>query len=83
MFKKLKHGVPTARLDFLRSVPLLAGLPDDVLARIDSHVDEVEMPAGSHLTVQGTRATRRSSSSKASPRSGSGTRRSARRRSGR
>lgn len=56
MFKKLKHGVPTARLDFLREVPMLSGLPDKVLARIDQHVDEVEVPAGRTLTVEGTRA---------------------------
>ena len=56
MFKKLKHGVPTARLDFLRQVPMLQGLSDKVLARIDSHVDEVEIQAGRKLTVEGTRA---------------------------
>ena len=54
MRKKLKHGVPTTRLDFLRRVPMFAGLPDEVLARIDSHLDEVDWPAGHPLTVEGT-----------------------------
>ena len=53
MFKKLKYGVPKARLDFLRRVPMLQGLPDKVLARIDSHLDEVTVPAGRKLTVEG------------------------------
>ncbi len=53
MFKKLKHGVPEKRLDFLRAVPMFEGLPDKALARIDSEVDEVDMAAGSDLTVQG------------------------------
>lgn len=53
MVKKLKHGVAVTRLEFLRSVPLFSGLPDNVLARIDSHMDEVDWPAGRSLTVQG------------------------------
>lgn len=53
MAKKLKHGVPVRRLEFLRGVPLFAGLPDEVLARIDSHMDEVDWPEGRSLTVQG------------------------------
>ena len=53
MFKKLKHGVPRSRLEFLREVPMLQGLPDKVLARIDSHLDEVEVPAGRRLTGEG------------------------------
>jgi len=53
MMRKLKHGVPKARLDFLRKVPMLEGLPDKVLARIDSHLDEVTVPAGRKLTVEG------------------------------
>lgn len=56
MFKKLKHGVPKSRLDFLRGVPMLEGLPDKALARIDSHIDEVDVPAGHKLTVEGTGA---------------------------
>lgn len=54
MFKKLKHGVPKSRLDLLREVPMFHGLPDKALARIDSEVDEVDLPAGRDLTVQGT-----------------------------
>ncbi len=53
MFKKLKYGVPKWRLEFLRQVPMLQGLPDKVLARIDSHLDEVDVPAGRTLTVEG------------------------------
>ncbi len=53
MFKKLKYGVPKSRLDFLRQVPMLQGLPDKVLARVDSHLDEVSVPAGRTLTVEG------------------------------
>lgn len=51
-----RHGVPKSRIDFLREVPMLQGLPDKVLARIDSHVDEVDVPAGRDLTVEGTGA---------------------------
>lgn len=51
-----RHGVPRSRLEFLRGVPLFAGLSDKVLARIDSHIDDVLLPAGRHLTDQGTRA---------------------------
>lgn len=53
MFKKLKYGVPKSRLAFLRQVPMLQGLPDKVLARLDSHLDEVNVPAGRTLTVEG------------------------------
>lgn len=53
MFRKLKYGVPRSRLDFLRQVPMLEGLPDKVLARLDSHLDEVTVPAGRKLTTQG------------------------------
>jgi CRP-like cAMP-binding protein len=54
MFKR--HGVPRARLELLAKVPFFEGLPRKVLARIDSHVDEVEVPAGRKLTEQGTGA---------------------------
>jgi CRP/FNR family cyclic AMP-dependent transcriptional regulator len=32
---------------------MLEGLPDKVLARIDSHLDEVKVPAGRKLTLEG------------------------------
>jgi CRP/FNR family cyclic AMP-dependent transcriptional regulator len=48
-----KHGVPRSRLEVLSQVPFFEGLPDKVLARIDSHIDEVEVPAGRMLTQQG------------------------------
>jgi CRP/FNR family transcriptional regulator, cyclic AMP receptor protein len=51
MFKR--HGVPNARIEFLRQVPFFEGLPDKALARIDSHLDEVTVPAGRTLTEQG------------------------------
>jgi CRP/FNR family cyclic AMP-dependent transcriptional regulator len=51
-----RHGVPRERLELLAKVPFFEGLPDKVLARIDSHVDEVEVPAGRKLTEQGTGA---------------------------
>jgi CRP/FNR family cyclic AMP-dependent transcriptional regulator len=51
-----RHGVPRERLELLGKVPFFEGLPDKVLARIDSHVDEVEVPAGRKLTEQGTGA---------------------------
>lgn len=54
MFKR--HGVPKSRLEVLRGVPIFAGLSDRVLSRIDSHIDDVEIPAGRNLTDQGTRA---------------------------
>jgi CRP/FNR family transcriptional regulator, cyclic AMP receptor protein len=50
------HGVPSARLDVLAKVPFFEGLPKTTLARINSHVDEVEVPAGRKLTEQGTGA---------------------------
>jgi CRP/FNR family cyclic AMP-dependent transcriptional regulator len=48
-----RHGVPTTRLEFLGEVPFFEGLPDKALARIDSHLDEVTVPAGRVLTEQG------------------------------
>lgn len=51
MFKR--HGVPRARLKVLRQVPLFHGLSDKVLARIDSQLDEITVPAGRALTTQG------------------------------
>jgi CRP/FNR family cyclic AMP-dependent transcriptional regulator len=51
-----RHGVPRARLELLGKVPFFEGLPKRVLARIDSHIDEVEVPAGRKLTEQGTGA---------------------------
>jgi CRP/FNR family cyclic AMP-dependent transcriptional regulator len=51
MFKR--HGVPSTRIEFLKQVPFFEGLPDKALARIDSHLDEVTVPAGRTLTEQG------------------------------
>jgi CRP/FNR family transcriptional regulator, cyclic AMP receptor protein len=51
-----RHGVPRARIEVLGKVPFFEGLPRKVLARIDSHLDEVEVPAGRKLTEEGTSA---------------------------
>lgn len=51
-----KHGVPRSRIEFLRTVPLFEGLSDKVLSRIDTHIDEVTVPAGRELTHEGGRA---------------------------
>jgi CRP/FNR family transcriptional regulator, cyclic AMP receptor protein len=54
MFRR--HGVPRSRIELLGQVPFFEGLSNKVLARIDSHVDEVQIPAGSKLTEQGSGA---------------------------
>ena len=48
-----RHGVPRERIDVLRQVPFFEGLSTKVLARIDQHLDEVNIPAGRVLTTQG------------------------------
>lgn len=48
-----KHGTPRSRIDFLGTVPLFAGLPDKVLARLDGHLDDLEVKPGEKLTTQG------------------------------
>jgi CRP/FNR family transcriptional regulator, cyclic AMP receptor protein len=48
-----RHGVPSSRLEFLGQVPFFEGLSEKTLARIDSHLDEVSVPAGRTLTEQG------------------------------
>lgn len=49
-----RHGVPKSRIDVLGRVPMFQGLPRKVLARIDSHCDEVEVQQGQALTHEGT-----------------------------
>lgn len=51
-----RHGVPRERIDVLRQVPFFEGLSTKVLARIDHHLDEVNVPAGWLLTSQGDSA---------------------------
>jgi len=51
-----KHGVPRSRVEFLGTVPFFEGLPNKALARIDSHIDEVQVSAGRKLTEEGTGA---------------------------
>lgn len=48
-----RHGVPSSRVEFLGQVPFFEGLPKKALARVDSHVNEVNVPAGRVLTEQG------------------------------
>jgi CRP-like cAMP-binding protein len=48
-----RHGVPDSRIEFLQQVPFFAGLSPKVLARVDSHLDEVSVAAGRTLTEQG------------------------------
>jgi CRP/FNR family cyclic AMP-dependent transcriptional regulator len=48
-----RSGVPRSRVEFLSQVPFFEGLPNKALVRIDSHLDEVQVPAGRVLTEQG------------------------------
>src|SRR5262245_54731683 len=48
-----RHGVPRSRIQFLSEVPFFEGLSKKEIARIDSHVDEVDVSAGRVLTEQG------------------------------
>ena len=48
-----KHGVPKSRIELLRKVSMFEDLPHKVLARIDSHCDEIEVHPGRTLTRQG------------------------------
>jgi len=51
-----RHGVPKSRIEFLRSVSMFDGLSTHVLERLDAHLDEVSVPAGTHLTAEGANA---------------------------
>ena len=51
-----RRGVPSERVEFLGQVPFFAGLPKKALARIDSHLDDVDVPAGDTLTEEGKAA---------------------------
>ena len=48
-----RHGVSSERIDVLRQVPFFEGLSNKHLARIDQHLDEVNVDAGKVLTAQG------------------------------
>jgi CRP/FNR family cyclic AMP-dependent transcriptional regulator len=48
-----RHGAPASRIEVLRKVPMFEGLPRKVLARIDSHCDEIEAHPGQTLTHEG------------------------------
>lgn len=49
-----RHGVPRSRIEVLRKVPMFEGLPSKVLARIDSHCDEIQVHPGRTLTQEGS-----------------------------
>lgn len=46
-------GIPTSRLQFLRSLPIFEMLDDDALAHIDSQLDETTIPAGHTAIMEG------------------------------
>ena len=48
-----RHRVPRERIDVLRQLPIFDGLASRHLARIDQHLDEVNVEAGWVLTEQG------------------------------
>lgn len=48
-----RHGTPKSRIEVLGRVPMFEGLPHKVLARIDSHCDELEVRPGRTLTHEG------------------------------
>lgn len=48
-----RHGVPKSRVEVLSAVPMFEGLPRKVLARIDSHCDEIDVEPGQTLTHEG------------------------------
>lgn len=48
-----RHGVPHSRIEFLGTVPMFSGLPEKVLRRIDSHLDDLSVQPGRVLTQQG------------------------------
>jgi CRP-like cAMP-binding protein len=52
MFGGPKHG-SARRVAVLRSVPAFAGLPDDLLKRLDSLLYETVLPSGTELMVEG------------------------------
>lgn len=49
-----RKGIPKSRLQFLRGVPIFAGIPDKTLARIDGLLTESSLSAGAVLTKQGS-----------------------------
>ena len=48
-----QHDVPATRLAMLRALPLLAGLSDPELRRVDALTCEIEVAAGAVLMKQG------------------------------
>lgn len=48
-----QHDVPPTRLALLRAMPLLAGLTDAELRRVDALTCEIEVPKGAVLMRQG------------------------------
>jgi CRP-like cAMP-binding protein len=48
-----RHGAPKSRIEVLGKVPMFEGLSRKVLARIDSHCDEIDVGPGQRLTREG------------------------------
>jgi CRP-like cAMP-binding protein len=47
------HGVPAARIEMLRRLPMFASYTDEELVQVDALVYETTLPAGARLTVEG------------------------------
>jgi len=51
-----KNRVPRERIEYLHTVPLFQGLPRGVLERLDGHVYDAVVKAGTRLTAEGANA---------------------------
>lgn len=51
-----RRGRQAERIAFLQTIPVFEGVPDDVLAHLDEHLAEIDVPAGRRLTTEGTAA---------------------------
>lgn len=49
---RTQHGVPAERLALLRSLPMFAGLPNYLLARVDALMTESSVPVGAALVTE-------------------------------
>ena len=51
-----KHRAPRERIEYLHTLPLFEGLPDRVLERLDGHLYDAGVKAGTRLTAEGANA---------------------------
>jgi len=51
-----KRRVPRERIEYLHTLPLFQGLPDRVLERLDGHMYDAGVKAGTRLTAEGANA---------------------------